>query len=79
MSNLLETIHTKPLDDARVLATQYIESTMDKTKPNIMRLIYDVKTAESSKEISGILWRTLLAKEGLRVTGSAWKKHYDQV
>jgi hypothetical protein len=79
MSTLLDTIHTKPLDEARVLATQYIESSMDSKKPNIMRLIYDVKTAKSSKEISGILWRARLAKEGLRTINSSWKKHYDQV
>ena len=79
MSTLMDTIHTRPLDEARDLAVEYSESTMNTKKANILRLIYDVKTARSSTEISGILWRSLLAKEGMRVTGSNWKKHYDQV
>lgn len=79
MSTLMDTIHTRSLDEARELAVEYIETTMNAKKANILRLIYDVKTARSSKAISGILWRSLLASEGMRVTGSSWKKHYDQV
>lgn len=79
MTTLLDTVHTLPLIEAKDCAIEYIENAMDTKKANIKRLIFDVKKARSSKEISGILWRSLLAKEGLRVTGSSWKKHYDDI
>jgi hypothetical protein len=76
---LLHKIHECSHDEAINLAVAYINENMNAKKPNIKRLIYDVETSKSSKEISGILWRTKLANEGLRVSNSSWKKHYDQL
>ena len=69
-------------DSARAYAISIIEKRSARTinqKTAKNRVIYDLQVAPNKNEIVRIMYNQLLASEGLRTTGSAWAKHYDNI
>ena len=62
-SKALEIISTFPTKNVRQIAS-------------VNRLKYDIETSNTSKYVCESMWRSYLASQGMRVTGSDWDKHY---
>jgi hypothetical protein len=78
----MDLIQKMPEDVARAYAISIIEKRTVRTinqKTAKNRVIYDLQVAPDKGEIVRIMYNQLLASEGLRTTGSAWGKHYDNI
>ena len=78
----MDLIQKMPEDVARAYAISIIEKRTVRTinqKTAKNRVIYDLQVAPNKNEIVRIMYNQLLASEGLRTTGSAWGKHYDNI
>jgi len=78
----MDLIQKMPEDVARAYAISIIEKRNARTinqKTAKNRVIYDLQVAPDKAEIIRIMYNQLLASEGLRTTGSAWGKHYDNI
>jgi hypothetical protein len=78
----MDLIQKMPEDVARAYAISIIEKRSARTinqKTAKNRVIYDLQVAPNKNEIVRIMYNQLLASEGLRTTGSAWAKHYDNI
>ena len=71
---VLQTLDRKPLEEARSICLEMLKTLKENKNGSIARLIRDVTSARSSKEICGIMYRTVLAGQGLRTTNSSWNK-----
>jgi len=70
------------LSEAKETAKSMVESRPAKTinqKTAKAQVIRDIESAPTSQEVSRIMWQQLLASEGLRTSGSSWKKKYDNI
>lgn len=75
-------IENMPLLEAKEAAKSMVESRPVKTinqKTAKAQVIRDIDSAPTSQEVSRIMWQQLLASEGLRTSGSSWKKKYDNI
>lgn len=78
----IQGIENMPLAEAKDTAKTMIETRKTRTinqKTAKAQIIRDIDDAPSSQEVSRIMWQQLLASEGLRTSGSAWKKKYDNI
>ena len=78
----IDQIQKMPEDVARSYAISIVEKRNARTinqKTAKNRVIYDLQVAPNKNEIVRIMYNQLLASEGLRTTGSAWGKHYDNI
>jgi hypothetical protein len=79
---ILRTLDKLPLNEAKVIALEIIETFPSKTvkqKASANRLAYDIQNANTSKYVCESMWRPYLASLGLRVTDSSWNKHYSSI
>lgn len=78
----IQGIENMDLSEAKSTAKSMVESRKSRTinqKTAKAQVIRDIENAPSSQEVSRIMWQQLLASEGLRTSGSAWKKKYDNI
>jgi hypothetical protein len=81
-TSAIDRLQTLSEDSARAYAISIIEKRNTRTinqKTAKNRVIYDLQVAPNKNEIVRIMYNQLLASEGLRTTGSAWAKHYDNI
>lgn len=79
---ILNTLETMSLTDAQTLAIELVEKRKANTinqKTAKAQVIRDIQNAPTSAEVMRIMWQQLLASQGLRTSGSAWKKKYDNI
>jgi hypothetical protein len=79
---VLRTLDKLPLEEAKTIALEIIKTFPFKTvkqKASANRLAYDIRNANTSKYVCESMWRPYLASLGLRVTDSAWNKHYSSI
>lgn len=79
---ILGTLDKLPLNEAKSKALEILATFPTKTvrqKAAVNRLTYDIQNANTSKYVCESMWRPFLASEGLRVTDSAWNKHYNGI
>lgn len=80
--DVLNVLDKLPLDEAKSKALEIISTFPTKTvrqTASVNRLKYDIETANTSKYVCESMWRSYLASQGLRVTDSAWDKHYKSI
>lgn len=70
--NIIQVIDTYTLSEARKTAVDMITNLKMKNAAKKVHLIRDLQSAPSSKEISRIMWMTVLAGEGLSSVSSNW-------
>lgn len=78
----IQGIENMNLSEAKSAAKSVVESRKPRTinqKTAKAQIIRDIENAPSSQEVSRIMWQQLLASEGLRTSGSTWKKKYDNI
>lgn len=76
---VLNVLDKLPLGEAKSKALDIISTFSTKSVRQIAsvnRLKYDIETSNTSKYICESMWRSYLASQGMRVTDSAWDKHY---
>lgn len=73
-TNVLSKLDKLPLEEARKLSIEMLQSLKENKHGGIARLIRDVQAAKNSRDICGIMYRTVLAGEGLRTTTSTWTR-----
>jgi len=81
-TSAIDRLQTLSEDSARAYAISIIEKRSARTinqKTAKNRVIYDLQVAPNKNEIVRIMYNQLLTSEGLRTTGSAWAKHYDNI
>jgi hypothetical protein len=79
---VLGTLDKLPLNEAKTKALEILATFPTKTVRQtaaVNRLIYDIKNANTSKYVCKSMWGPFLSNEGLGVTGSAWKSHYNGI
>lgn len=79
---ILNTLETMTLIDAQTLAIELVEKRKVNTikqKAAKAQIIRDIQSAPTSGEVMRIMWQQLLASQGLRTSGSTWKKKYDNI
>lgn len=79
---ILNTLETMSLADAQTLAIELVEKRKVNTinqKTAKAQVIRDIQNAPTSAEVMRIMWQQLLASQGLRTAGSAWKQKYDNI
>ena len=75
---ILQKLDKMDLTEAREAANNLID--VKKTKKVVHnRLIYDLDKANSSREVSRIMWQVYMSGSGYGTIGSTWKKHYNSV
>lgn len=62
------------LSEAKKLALSMIEKLKIKTASKKAHLLKDLNEAPDSREISRIMWMTILSGEGLSTLNSGWQK-----
>ena len=79
---VLNVLDKLPLEEAKSKALEIISTFSTKSVRQIAsvnRLKYDIETSNTSKYVCESMWRSYLASQGMRVTGSAWDKHYRSI
>jgi len=79
---ILNEIPGMRLEEAKAVALELVEGITEKTmkqKIKKNRLKYDIRTAQTSDMICGILYRVKLSFEGIGVVGSKWQEHYSAI
>jgi hypothetical protein len=79
---VLQTLDKLPLAEAKEKALAIIATFPTKSvkqQAAVNRLAYDINNANTSKYVCESMWRPYLASQGLRVTDSAWNKHYSSI
>ena len=69
---VLRTIDKLPVDVAKQEALNILNQMKHSNRENHERLKRDVSATNSAKHIAGIMWRTILAGDGLRTVNSTW-------
>lgn len=68
-------LDTLPLSEAKAMAKEQLTSM--KRNSRFIKLTHDIDRAPTSKEVQRIIWFSLLAGEGLSVTGSKWQQEHN--
>ena len=75
---ILQKLDKMELTEAREAANNLID--VKKTKKVVHNiLIYDLDKANSSREVSRIMWQVYMSGSGYGTICSTWKKHYNSV
>lgn len=80
--DILNVLDKLPLAEAKSKALEIIATFPTKTvsqTASTNRLKYDIETANTSRYVCETMWRSYLASQGMRVTGSSWDKHYKSI
>lgn len=75
-TNAINSLERQPLPEAIKNALDMIERISFKNGAKKARLIHDIKLARRASEVCRIMYFTVLAGEGLAVTGSQWQRQY---
>lgn len=81
-TEVLSSIDKMDLPSAKKAAMEMVKLMPRKSmsqSTSVNRITYDLQKANSSLEVSRIMFQVYLSGTGLGTIGSAWKKHYDNV
>ena len=80
--DFVKSLETLSFEEAKAASVEMVSKRDVRTmsqKTAKAQTIRDIQNAPNRNEVVRIMYQQLLASEGLRTNGSAWKKKYDSI
>lgn len=80
--DFVKSLESLPFEEAKAASVEMVSKRDVRTmgqKTAKAQTIRDIQNAPNRNEVVRIMYQQLLASEGLRTSGSAWKKKYDSI